>query len=523
MTDLFNHLPIGWIVAALAVVLVIAFLRGFLGGRSGAHSDDLQQQRRDSAVWATPKDVADLIVTSPDPRRLRLGRLAKKELANPPLRSLMVIAPSGAGKTPRVVVPIVLQHKGPAVVTSVKADVLSLTRHHRATQGPVWVFDPSQSAGPTGRWSPLTHITSWADALDAAKWLQESSRAGSTGAGVTDAKFWDDNARHLLAPLVYLAAQARQPMGVLASWVANLGSELEKTVKDALAGIDDDQAMLGPCGYWAKYVALEARTKATISTTAFSILEVWGHPLVASAVSVTADDKANDVIDIDQLLDSGGTLYLVAPASDQDKFTPVFETMVNAIVMNVEHRAHRNGGRPLNPPLLLALDEAANIAPPRKLDQIASKSAGEGIVVVSVWQDEGQVERIYGPPTARTVTSNHYARVYLPGIQDPETLDRLSRQIGQDRFASTSTNHGKDSTTSSTSWHDLPVAPAADLRQMPAGEAIVICGAYKPMRVRLPGWFEDPALRALVDPTVAQAFDDAFAAPSTRKRKAVRA
>jgi len=450
---------------------------------------------------------------------MRLGFLEGYELGTPPRRSAMILAPTGAGKTPRFVVPVVLLHQGPAVVTSVKADVLYLTRDHRKTQGPVWVFDPSRTAGPTARWSPLAHIKTWADALDAAKWIQESSKVSGESSGITDATWWDNNARHLLAPLVYLAAQphVQATMGTIAQWVATLNERSEKQIKDRLeqlaqaAPVEGAESALGPLGFWINYTSLKGKTKATISSTAFNILEGWAHPSVAAAVSVTAADTGDDVLDIDRLLDSGGTLYLVAPASDQDKFKAVFETLINAVVMNVEHRAHRNGGKPINPPLLLALDEAANIATPRRLDQIASKSANEGICLLSVWQDEGQIETIYGRSRARSVVANHFAKIYLPGIQDQQTLENLSRAIGSDLFAFTSTTSGRDSSSTSTSYHELPVAPTDQLRMLADDEAIVIVSNYPPIRARLRGWFEDDELRALVHPEIARAYDQTFA------------
>jgi len=56
--------------------------------------------------------------------------------------------------------------------------------------------------------------------------------------------------------------------------------------------------------------------------------------------------------------------------------------------------------------------------------------------------------------------------------------------------------------------HDEPVAPVEWLRRLPDGEAIVLTGRHKPMRLRVPGWYEDPALREMVDPRVAAASTD---------------
>jgi len=245
--------------------------------------------------------------------------------------------------------------------------------------------------------------------------------------------------------------------------------------------------------------------------TAQVVVEAFGHPEVRDALAARPGDA--DVFEVKKLLDEGGTLYLVAPASDQRLFTPVFETIVNAVLREVERRAAKTG-LPLDPALLLMLDEAANIAPLRHLDEVASKGANEGTLTVSVWQDEGQIISIYGRDRARTVLSNHVARIYLPGVSDEETLRNLSEAIGdhQVRRASHSRDHN-GRITKSTHVADERVAPPEWLRRLREGTAIVLTGSTKPMRLRIPGWFEDPELRAQIDPEVAAAFDAQFAPP----------
>src|SRR5664280_1052469 len=141
-------------------------------------------------AWARPADLADLLVDGPVPGRSQLGTLAGRLVANPPRRSVLVQAPTGGGKTPRVAVPAVLRHTGPAVVASVKADVLHLTLARRRGSGPVWVFDPTGAAGlRAARWSPLSSIAGYGDALSAAAWLADSSKVESRG--LEEQRFWD--------------------------------------------------------------------------------------------------------------------------------------------------------------------------------------------------------------------------------------------------------------------------------------------------------------------------------------------
>jgi type IV secretory pathway TraG/TraD family ATPase VirD4 len=101
--------------------------------------------------------------------------------------------------------------------------------------------------------------------------------------------------------------------------------------------------------------------------------------------------------------------------------------------------------------------------------------------------------------------------MYLPGVADEQTLRALSAAIGEHRVRRVT--EGRDASgrrTRSMTPHDEPVAPVEWLRRLPAGEAIVLTGRHKPMRLRVPGWWEDGELRRLVDPRVAAAFDARF-------------
>src|SRR5206468_1978454 len=85
-----------------------------------------------------------------------------------------------------------------------------------------------------------------------------------------------------------------------------------------------------------------------------------------------------------------------------------------------------------DPPLLIVLDECANIAPLRELATLASTGAGQGIQLVSVFQDMAQISAVYGRDRAPTIVSNHRAKVILSGIADAPTLEYVGRILGDE-------------------------------------------------------------------------------------------
>jgi type IV secretion system protein VirD4 len=477
-------------------LLLIAVAVGMAGAallfRRLQRRPDARAERDRSASWATRQQVPHLVVRAPEPGRIVLGRLGRRGplIAAEPRRSVLVVAPTQAGKTSRLVVPGVLRWEGPLVVTSVKSDVLRLTYEERCRRGRVHVFDPAgQSGYPTSKWSPLLACTDYPAAEQVASWLVEA--AGDARAG-DNARFWESLGAKLLAPLLFAAAHAEGGVRQVSSWVDRRETKQVTELLDYLADVDALDA-------WAATCAREERQRDSVYATAESILKAFASPSARAATDVVgADHLAGRVVDVRRLVTEGETLYLVAPAHAQARLRPLFEALVQA-VLRAAQDVYASTGQPLDPALLLMLDEAANIAPLRELATYASTGAGQGIQICSVWQDVAQIQAIYGR-NAATVVNNHTARVFLPGSADLATLDQTSRMIGEFERERTSVSIGGDGHRSvSTSPSQMKVAPVEYLRQLPAGSAVVLYGREPALRLHITAWFDDPALRRLVE------------------------
>ncbi|MBO0893641.1 MAG: TraM recognition domain-containing protein, partial [Acidimicrobiales bacterium] len=181
------------------------------------------------------------------------------------------------------------------------------------------------------------------------------------------------------------------------------------------------------------------------------------------------------------------------PARHQQRFQPLFSGLVTEVIdAAVELAAAR--GAPLDPPLLVVLDEAANVAPLGDLDVLAATAAGHGVQLVTVWQDLAQISARYGQRAA-TVVNNHRAKVVLSGISDPATLEHMSALIGEEEVAQSSTTRdqeGRRSTTTVTTSRRL--APADSLRRIRPGHGVLVYGYLPPVELRLRPWREDRTL-----------------------------
>jgi type IV secretion system protein VirD4 len=175
----------------------------------------------------------------------------------------------------------------------------------------------------------------------------------------------------------------------------------------------------------------------------------------------------------------------------------VFATLLKDVHHAAVLRAER-AGRALEPALLLVLDEAANIAPVRDLDELAATASSHGIQLVTVFQDLAQVKARYGH-RAHTILNNHRAKLLLPGTADPELLDHVTRLAGERRERETTHSTGPGGHSHTTATRHRPLAPAHELRQLPRDRGVLLYGNLPPIKVTLRPWYRDRRLRRLHD------------------------
>jgi hypothetical protein len=129
----------------------------------------------------------------------------------------------------QVAIPNILEWAGPAIVVSIKPDLLDATLAARAQRGKALVFDPlGQWKQPSHTWSPLAAASSWNVALQTA---QRMASAGETDTStVKGGSFWSQAAEQRLAPLLYAAARTGRGMGEVVRWVYGQGgAELDRS------------------------------------------------------------------------------------------------------------------------------------------------------------------------------------------------------------------------------------------------------------------------------------------------------
>jgi type IV secretion system protein VirD4 len=386
-----------------------------------------------------------------------------------------VIGPTQIGKTTGLAIPAILEWQGPVLATSVKTDLLRDTIEARRRVGRVQLFDPAASTDlESDSWTPLVGCNTWAGSRRTAAWLAEG--ASMSKKGLADADFWYSTAAKLLAPRLFAAATSGRSIADVITW---LDTQEEAEVQDALNFAEVPEAKHA----FEASTARDERQRSSVYATAETILEAYADP------GVVRRSQAADIHPADLLDGGSNTLYLSATVREQRRLRPVFVALLESIIEEAYNQASGTG-KPLDPPLLVVLDEAANIAPLPDLDVIASTAAGHGVQLVTVLQDLAQAHDRWGRDRADTIVNNHRARVVGGGIADERTLSYVARLVGDAevrQHSSTAAELGRHSTTVSSTYRAL--APSNALREAKPGAALLLYGSLPPTMIRFRPWY----------------------------------
>jgi type IV secretion system protein VirD4 len=437
-----------------------------------------RRRRSTASEWARGRHVRRLLVWGTGRGRLVVGTHRGRKLAVEARHSLLVLGPTQTGKTTGLALPAILEWPGPVVATSVKGDLIRDSIGWRSLLGDVHVFDPSRTTSyrPSG-WSPLAECSTWAGSTRTAFDLAMAGKA-AVGGGMHLADFWFGGAAKALAPYLFAAARSGRAIDDVARWIDR---EERDEVIGLLKSLHPDAALAHQATF-----KREDRARSSLFQVMQQIISVYLDPVVAASA------ESHEIV-MDELLDGGAhTLYVTAPIHDQARFRPLFAAVIRQVLTAVFERA---SDQPLAAPLLLVLDEAANIAPVEDLPTVASTASAMGLQLVTVFQDVAQIKGRYGD-AAGTIVNNHRAKLFLPGISDLDTLDLTSRLVGEhetERDSVTRDISGRRSNTTASHWRRL--LPPELARQLKDGEGVLLYGNLPSIRVRLRPWYRDRALR----------------------------
>jgi type IV secretion system protein VirD4 len=350
----------------------------------------------------------------------------------------------------------VIDAPGAVLSTSTRLDLMELTAALRAEGGrPVWVFNPGGLGGieSTIGFDPLLGCADPVTATErAADMIPESDGPDQRG-------FWEGQARRVLGALMHAAA---------------LDQAQKRTMRDVLAWVADPDEH-------GRLVTLLLRrspepsfehdiqqfittNKDTRTSTTSSVMPALSW-LNSSAATAATEAPA---FDVEELLKARGAVYLLG--RHEAHTAPLLAALTGYIAREARRlAAYQPGGR-LDPPLTLALDEAARVAPV-PLPDWSGDAGGSGITIIAAFQSRADLVDRWGPTGADKVLNNSGAAMLFGGTKSTADLEVWSKLAG-DRDEPV-ISYGPNGKVTSRSVRKTPVLSASQLANLPTGRVVV--------------------------------------------------
>jgi type IV secretion system protein VirD4 len=418
----------------------------------------------------------------PEPREVGylLGRVHGRQLWCSVEDSALLVGPPRMGKGLHLVIPWILDAPGPVVATSTRPDTLAVTYHARAHGGPVAIFDPQRLAGLPGglRWSPVRGCELPRTALVRARGLSAGVGFGRT---VSDSDFWAGQTETTLRCLLHAAALDGRGPVELYRW--SLNPALAEDAVTVLTRHPD--AAPGWADALDATVHADPRTRDSIWLGVRQALAALADPDVLHAVDPPAGNQFHPEV----FLREAGTLFLLAAAVTSASCAPLLAAFVEDITETARAIAARAPGARLDPPLLLALDEIANLTPLPSLPSLMAEGGGCGITTLAVLQSLAQARHRWGEHAADSIWDAATVKIVLGGLAKLRDLEDVARLLGEIDEPVQSVSHGRSGDrSSSVSLRQVPVMPPSVLRTLPFGTGVLLLRHTRPVVIDLHPW-----------------------------------
>jgi hypothetical protein len=440
-------------------------------------------------------------------------------------RRVRIVARSGWGKSHRLMIPIIRNLVGPALISSIETDIFTATvkaREQRWPDGrprrlpervpgnpfipgdkgtwqrpvkeqyPVFVIDCSPAAGklttkyPSPQWNPIPGCENYATALRRAEALVCGVDPESGGSSSETANWFKGSASEVLAAWLHAAAfDPSIEITDFAKWLREKDVDSPSYILTTFASQADPSAItnlqkhLDPAG--------ERTTSSVERFTARALAGMISHE--GQKILGRRDDP--DPFDMEALVEAQGTLYLLAEPEQMKIVRPVLSLIASEMVLAAEQVArHKTGTHKRLPlPFYAILDELRFGVRLPTLPYISNVLRKFGIDYVYACTNGGDEEALYGEADADILQTNATS---IYGGFDKRSAPEINDVAGRADVVVASRNDDGGVTQS----EDHPdVLTAADLQKLGDGGAVIVQGGTAPFLAYIPSTFEDKKLR----------------------------
>ncbi len=393
---------------------------------------------------------------------------------------VLLLAPTGAGKTSRIIVPALLNEFGhrSLFINDTKGELVDLTLGPLSAYHHCLVFAPTDPSS-SHHYNPLAHVETMDDAEALATCLIENT-------GISREDFWNSAPKLLTAGAV-LHLREIKPDAPFSDLI------------DILCGMDLDQVMRlltkSPSELTRKIAASAMENlKRTDRLAGTIMVEMATHFFHFHNPSLRQVTATND-INFDRFIDEPTALFLSIPEGEADRLEPLSACLIMQMMNAIIRRANRSPGKKLPRHVAFYLDEFCNAGTIPRFTKRISTVRSRGIAFILAVSDFGQVREKYGENGRETILANTTTQIIFPGCGLQEAR-YYSEKSGDTTVATISnTESGRSfGVAAHQTWTQgetrRPLMTADEIRTMGKDEMLVFLGNLHPMKVRSTPYYE---------------------------------
>jgi type IV secretion system protein VirD4 len=417
-----------------------------------------------------------------------LGKAFGKILKLPGFESVLVTAPTGAGKTTSIAIPNLIEWKGSGIFNDLKGELFEKTAQYRQEKlgNDCYRFAPTDAELNTHRYNPFFYVSENPNLR-----IRDLQLIAETliPADRTDGGFWCNSSREmfLMLSLYLLETKGTPTLAEMSdlSRKSNFIGWLREIIKEKVV----ENTVFEQCAN-SLLSADPEKTQKNILKDFHSRMNLLVDPLIRHATS------GND-FDLRELRRKKMSIYIQIQDSDKQRLKPILTLFwAQFIHLMTEHEPDLKK-EPY--PVLALLDEFGNMASIDKLKEGMSFFRSYRIRAIVIVQYLSQIVAAYGQHDSRGFFNAKVKIAFaLNDIQDArffsECLGRKTIEI-----ESHSSSHGvHQSTSKNKSLQSHPLMTSDEIMSMESDSTIILLEARPPIKAKKCPWFKGSYYRTLI-------------------------
>lgn len=343
----------------------------------------------------------------------------------------------------------------------------------------MWVFDPQGLVDEraTWYWNPLTYVTDETKAQALAEVFVSATRKP----GARPDAYFDGAGLELVANLILAAALERRPITDVYLWLTDPNNDEPAQILNRHGYDLAAAAVLGVVGSPEKQ-------RAGVYGTAIQTASFLTNRQATAWVTPRAGRREFKPADF---VTGTDTLYSLS-REGRGNAGPLVTALTVAVCEAAEEYAKTQQGGRLPVPMVVVLDEAANVCRWSELPNLYSHYGSRGVNMLTFLQSWSQGVEVWGRDGMRKLWSAANVKVYLGGVSEVEFLDELSRLVGDYAHVDRSVSRQVGGHSVSSSHRTDRILDVADLPALDEGRMIVFASGSVPVLARQSRWYEGP-------------------------------